>query len=129
VTNALGHLSDALRAVCLHEAGHAVVARSYGYRVVEIRVQASGNGHTAWEGSSVRAHGAAVTAAGEEAQHLFDRSYVDLSCGDLRTFEREHGGFGTLWRARREARERLTQHRAAVIALASRLAYERRIQL
>ncbi|MGW2292287.1 hypothetical protein [Streptomyces phaeochromogenes] len=115
-------MSGLLRAVCEHEAAHAVVAAHHGVRVLEVRASAQGQGFTAHEGATDPRVSAAITAAGDAWQrHLSGLPYEDLACVDLAVFEREHG-LAALWGAQHEARAILTRRRAAVEALADRLA-------
>lgn len=119
---------DRLRAVCEHEAAHAVTAAAVGVRVVEVCVQSRARGWTLHEGASHRAAAGVITAAGDVWQRrLSALPYSDLSCDDLATFEREHG-LSALWQAEHSALHILTEHRRAVEALAIRLARERHVR-
>jgi hypothetical protein len=108
------------RILAEHEAAHAVVARHFGFHVVEIHVGPT-RGRTCWYGPAAQWQEAAITAAGD----LFNREqgtvpYQDYGCHDLKEFERDHG-LAKLWDAQRAARSILVQRRRAVLTLADQL--------
>lgn len=109
-----------MRCLAEHEAAHAVVARHFGFTIVDIRLGRV-SGYTRWQGNAAAWQQAAITAAGD----LFNREqgtvpYADLACSDLQVFEREHG-LHRLWDANRAARSILIQRRRAVLTLADQL--------
>jgi hypothetical protein len=120
-------MNSNLRSIAEHEAAHAVVARAFGYDVIQVHVDTA-NGVTAWDSSTAPpAHQAAVTAAGDVwGRDHSQFPYVDLGCADLAGFEARFG-LDQLWTANRTAGAILAEHRVAVLALASRLITERTI--
>ncbi|MGW5215126.1 hypothetical protein ACWEQO_29040 [Streptomyces sp. NPDC004051] len=115
------------RNIAEHEAAHAVVAAHFGLRVHEVVARTPGNGYTMHDVATDPMQQAAIIAAGDAyGRHRGSVSYVDLGCGDLATFERQHG-LSRLWQAERLALDILDQHQAAVTRLADRIERERRI--
>ena len=116
-----------LRAVCEHEAAHAVAGLELGAGLAHIVVYPDGSGETVTRYGLPAAQSAIIAAAGD----LWDREYstfeyVDGSCFDLQHQVARVGVHG-IWAARRSAREILTERRRDVLDLAVRLHRERRI--
>ena len=134
--------SDYLRAMSYHEAGHAVVAWSFGLEVGNIHIREIGAGN-----SGAQIGGAdhlplidqlAALAAGKEAEQVFDSHLPDYaSDGDrvmaMNLVMKLHEGIGAdealphLTAGHARARELVVEHRDRVELLADRLRQDREV--
>jgi hypothetical protein len=78
------------RALTVHEAGHAVVARALGAEVVFVEIDlATGNGGSRSQNFADQAHNLAVCVAGCRAEHAFDApASRKTKIGDFRTMRK-----------------------------------------
>lgn len=84
------HLDARDRAVAVHEAGHAVVARALGAQVVFVEIDlTTGSGRSHSENFVEQVNNLAVCVAGCRAEHAFDaRSSRGTKIGDFRTMRK-----------------------------------------
>jgi hypothetical protein len=78
------------RALTVHEAGHAVVARALGAEVVFVEIDlATGDGGSRSQNFADQVHNLAVCVAGCRAEHAFDaRASRKTKIGDFRTMRK-----------------------------------------
>jgi hypothetical protein len=114
------------QATAEHEAAHATVATALGLTVLEVRAGV-GRGHTLYLERPNEVRTAAAIWAGDLWCKEFGSVPYEViergACADLARLERDFDP-DRFWRGHRLAREILSQHRRAVVALAGRLVAE-----
>jgi ATP-dependent Zn protease len=129
------------RGTAYHEAGHAVVAWSFGVKIASVRVQADGEGGTdhppGVDGHLLLEQKLEILAAGKAAEKLFGYRAGDLAAIDdigamwmllsRHGIDDEAGRQEFISESERRALTRLNDHKNRVIRLAERLSKTGRV--